>query len=111
VTGRASDAAQRPEHCPSCARPLPHNEVEAAACSAASTCTCSSGREVAHRNCPTHGRSAASDRESLIEDLRRNGDNLPHLLDVTVQILEDEGLLSVFEEVVSLDIEAARDDA
>jgi hypothetical protein len=27
---------------------------------AALTCICSSGREVAHRNCPTHGRSAAS---------------------------------------------------
>lgn len=30
----------RPEHCPSCARPLPHNEREAAACSAARSDCC-----------------------------------------------------------------------
>lgn len=45
---------------------------------------------------------------ALYEALRRKDANLPHLLDVAVQILRDEGLFDVFEEVLSEDLEAMR---
>lgn len=60
--------------------------------------------------CDAAGACSRAPQPGPFDVFRRNEENLPHLLDVAVQILRDKGLFETFEEVLHLDWEASRDE-